>query len=102
MIGDAHYVSRFNAPDDLPTSWTSNDFFASDYVIGRDSRVAGFTTGNRIISYRGTDLLGADVFNYGIGAGDPYNATRTSYGVTTGLAVNFYQSVVGSAPFELR
>jgi hypothetical protein len=67
-IGDAFVLQT---SEDTIRSWITADFFAADYIIGTTSRVAGFANGNRIISYRGTDLLGEDVFNYSIGVESP-------------------------------
>ncbi len=76
QIGDAT-VQPTNGR--ILAGWISNGFFASDYVIGDAPRVGGFSNGNRIISYRGTDLVSEDLGNYGIGAGDPYNAAHISF-----------------------
>jgi hypothetical protein len=100
-IGDALIQLRTYEQSPLMANWESTDFYASDYVITGNARVESFSEGDKIISYRGTDILRRDFWSFGLAVGDPYNIGFTnllgnSYGDNIGLTVDFYRSVVGS------
>ena len=100
-IGDALIQPGPLSNSALLADWQSTGFYASDYVIAADPKALGFSSGDKIISYRGTDKPSEDFWSYGIGAGDPYNIGFTnllgnSYGDNVGLTVDFYRAVVGA------
>lgn len=83
--GSIGHASILTTPASETENWEDAGFYAIAYNWN----------GEKIISYRGTDNLtnisdpANDFWSYGIGAGDPYNMTSTSYGTTVGLAATF-------------
>ena len=91
QIGNAFVLAR---SDSTPGSDPVNaGFYAIAYDVGA---VSGFSAGEELVSYRGTDGLfgtgapnipsGSDLMNgYGVGAGSPFGAQAA-------LAVEFYKN----------
>ena len=85
-IGNATFI-----PTPSQTGWQAAGFYAIAYDM---TGVAGFTAGERVISYRGTDGA-SDFYAYGIGLGQPFALTG---GLTNQarLTIEIYRAVAGS------
>jgi hypothetical protein len=88
-LGNATLLAATN---DQKAGWQTAGFYAIAYDM---TGVAGFTAGERVIAYRGTDNPASDFYAYGIGLGQPFALTG---GLTNQarLTIEIYRAVAGS------
>jgi hypothetical protein len=89
QLGNATLLAATN---DQKAGWQTAGFYAIAYDM---TGVAGFTAGERVIAYRGTDNPASDFYAYGIGLGQPFALTG---GLTNQarLTIEIYRAVAGS------
>ena len=96
-FGALKIIARSSSADD--SQEVLNGFYAIAYEVTDGDAIEGFDTGDKIISYRGTDFppenneSGSDIWNGWIsGAGFPAGQTK--------LAFDFYKSVTNADAFD--